>query len=49
MKPKPIKLPVQTTPGVLVNKLKGKYEPNKEHVYYRNDGNKHIKSRGDKC
>lgn len=46
---KPKKIPLQPVPANLINKFKGKYEPNKEHVYYRNDGNKHIKSKGTLC
>lgn len=25
------------------------YKPEKDRAYYRNDGNKHIPSRGDRC
>ena len=35
-------------PGQLINKMAGKYVPDKA-AFYRNDGNKHIKSRGDRC
>jgi hypothetical protein len=38
-----------TVQANLINKFRGVYEPHKERVYYRNDGLKHVKSRGDKC
>lgn len=44
----PVRNP-RITPGNLVDKLKGDYEPNKERAYYRNDGNKHIPSKGIRC
>jgi len=37
------------TPAQTVNKFSGKYEPGEEQVYYRNDGNKHILSKGVRC
>jgi hypothetical protein len=40
------KLPNQA-PGQLVNKMSGVYVP--EQGYYRNDGLKHIKSKGFPC
>jgi hypothetical protein len=44
-KPKVKKLPPQPT----VPRRYTKYQPNQERVYFRNDGNKHIKSKGTLC
>jgi hypothetical protein len=40
--------PAEVVPANLINPFAGKYEQD-TRTYYRNDGNKHIKSRGDPC
>lgn len=35
-------------PGQLINKMAGVYQPDKT-AFYRNDGHKHLKSRGHQC
>lgn len=47
--PEPKKTDNTLVPSTLINKFEGTYEPFKERAYYRNEGNKHIPSKGVKC
>jgi len=35
--------------GNLLDKFRGTYSPGEDRAYYRNDGNKHIPSKGIRC
>lgn len=41
--------PANAVPGKLIGIPKETYQPAKDNTYYRNDGNKHIKSKGILC